>query len=189
MSAFLIVTLTALSSVYLLKIQREILPQYYFYYGQMLERPEDDISLIGMIFRTGIPLLAGLIAGSLAILFGCPASPEAYGLYVGLAITFLIIWPSIYYPASVLAYVDKKKKLYLLRIMFIALFALLGLLGGKLAVVFFQFLEWSTHKQLYAWIDSKAIVNNLISSVIYGAVIALLLYLDRKYLRPVSVKP
>ena len=64
MLSFTIVFVVALFSTYIFKKQKEFMPQNYFYYGQLLESSE-DISFLGMIFRTVIPLLAGLLTGTL----------------------------------------------------------------------------------------------------------------------------
>ena len=124
MLSFTIVFVVALFSTYIFKKQKEFMPQNYVYYGQLLESSE-DISFLGMIFRTVIPLLAGLLTGTLIILFRCPTTPENYGVLVGLFITFLVIWPSIYFPETVIEYKKKRNKLYLLRILFITLFGFL----------------------------------------------------------------
>ncbi len=188
MIGFIIVVAIALFSVYLLKIQKKIMPQHYFYYGQIFENPDTDISAPGLIFRTAIPFFAGLLTGILTIIAHCPKNPEVYGLSVGFVITFLVIWPSIYYPESVVEFKNKKKSLYLLRIMFVSLFCLLGLVGGKFSVLFFQFLQWSTKKQIYAWIDPKAIINNLVSTFIYAMLAVIVICFRRKYLKSITTK-
>lgn len=158
----------------LLKWQKRFSHSHYFYYSQLLERGDYDPSLFGIAYRTLIPFVCGVIAGLIGVGMGLTHSPARIGLTTGALAAFLVVWPSIIAPTenNPLEFRRRLKLLYLLRGMFVALYSMLGLMGGLLAPLLavgfasvFQ-IEWS------AWIDKKGIITNLLSEAILAVFIA-----------------
>jgi hypothetical protein len=180
----IVLSMTAVGLL-LLKLQKRFRYEHYFYYGKLLDGFDTQISFFGIIFRTSIPLLCGLFSGLLTIFYRCPRSPEFYGAVTGLATAFLVVWPSIYNPEDSVspAYYNRKKLLYVLRLMFVALFFSLGLLGGKLSVLTAQLASRAWGFEIASWIDAKGIATNLIASFLWLGIAAALGFGFKRVLR------
>lgn len=168
MESYMVVLVATALSLILLKIQKLLLPKQYFYFGKLIEGFDDNISLIGLLFRTSIPVLAGFFVGFFSLTHHFPRFPEVYGAVVGFLTAFMLIWPDIYNPSQINPiYSNKKSKLFILHFMVLALFTLLGFLGGKFALTFIQLFSPTLYAQILNWIDPKAIVSNLVSNLFW----------------------
>jgi len=168
-----------------LKSQKKIMRNNYFYFGRLIDGFDEDISILGLIARILIPLFFGLFIGIVSILLSFKNNPSIYGLSVGFFSAFLLVWPDFYNPELISPqYQNKKSKLYILYIIVIILFSLLGLLGASFGKVILQLGNFlGIVKDLYSnYIDTKAIINNLISSIIWAILSAIFIVIFAKFL-------
>lgn len=163
----------------LLRVQKLLMPQGYFYYGKLIEGYGEDVPFWGVAFRTSIPFIVGLVAGAV-ILWKYPGErPDHYGFLVGLLTSFLVIWPDIAHPELIsYPYNTMKGKLYTLHVMFLCLFSVMGFLGGRFSFYLLKAMHVFFSLRIPEWIDAKAIANNLVASIFYtiGAAIGLLIF-------------
>ena len=149
-----------------MKLQKRFRHQHYFYYGQLLDGVDANVSLFGIAFRTSIPLVCGSIAGIFAVIYNFAQLPRFYGLATGFLTGFLCVWPAILCPEQInpRVYIQKIKLLYLMRFMFVILYSVLGYMGGEFVSLFFQLAAKFTKFSIDNWIDARGIITNLIST-------------------------
>ncbi len=158
--SLLLIFLFSLVTMGLLKIQKRIMPKRYFHYERLIDGLDEDVSFFGVLFRTSIPIITGLLAGLTALKFQHIENLELIGAAVGFFSAFCLVWPDYYNPELISpTYARQKSKLYTLYIIVIMIFTLGGWAGGMLAPVL-------------ANIDTSVAISNLDGKGIYNSLIA-----------------
>jgi hypothetical protein len=148
----------------LLKLQKTIMPESYFYYARLIDGLSEDVSYLGVLFRTSVPLVTGLVAALAALSFQHIENPELIGLAVGFFSAFCLVWPDFYNPELISpTYAHQKSKLYILYLIVIIIFSLAGWLGGILAPFAYSNIDPSTATSN---LDFKSIFNGIVCAVI-----------------------
>ena len=149
-----------------MKLQKRFRHAHYFYYGQLLDGVDANASILGITYRTSIPLVCGCVAGVFAVILNFPRLPRFYGLATGFLTSFLCVWPAILCPEQINPpnLNDRVRLLNLMRLMFVVLYSTAGFLGGELASLLFQMTSRFGHISVGAWIDPRGIITNLIST-------------------------
>jgi MFS superfamily sulfate permease-like transporter len=143
----------------LLKIQKKIMPKRYFHYERLIDGLSEDVSYLGVLFRTSVPVITGLLAGLTALTFQHGENLKLIGAAVGFFSAFCLVWPDYYNPELISpTYANQKSKLYILYIIVIIIFSLGGWAGAMLAPVF-------------ANIDASVATSNLDAKEIYNGVV------------------
>jgi hypothetical protein len=189
MVELIIIFITTILTMLTLKFQKKIMQNNYFYFGRLIDGFDEDISILGLIARILIPLLFGLLIGLASILLNFKNDPTIYGMCVGFFSAFLLVWPDFYNPELISwRYANKKTKLYVIYIIVMLLFTLLGLFGASLAKIAIQLGNLlGIAKNLYSnYIDPKAIINNLISSIIWAILAAFFMIIFTKLLNQLN---
>lgn len=172
MGNYIFIFVMSLFGIGLLKLQKILMPKHYFFYAKLLDGIDEDISLLGAFIRTLMPLLIGLISGSIAIAFQLPASPQHYGFIIGLFSIFLLVWPDILNPELISPiYQRRKGKLYTLYLLVLLAFGLLGAVGGRLANSIYLH-----HVSILSWVDTKSIVNGLLATSLWTIIAVVIKY-------------
>ena len=174
---FAVVLLPAFAALWLFKRQSRFRHEHYFYFGQILDGSDDSqASLFGILYRILIPAFGGTVAALLSWSLSCAHRPEFYGIMTGGTIAFLVVWPSIFNqnPAVVLHYRDRLKYLWLMRLMFAALYTGLGFCGGVVVKVFLLAAFRAGRMPMPSWFDGKSLFTNLLSTAISTCVLVLI---------------
>lgn len=154
-------------SLYLYKNQKKLMPHAYFYFGQLIDGVDDNISWLGVLFRASVPLVMGFFTTLLIAMLTHTEPIAMYGLIVGLISAFLVVWPDIYRPELIApAYQKQKNRLYLLHVIFVLLFSFLGSIGAYLVSIFYIMIP-----ELRSLVDVKDIVKGLINDCLKGGIL------------------
>ncbi|MEX2411725.1 MAG: hypothetical protein WD607_10235 [Candidatus Paceibacterota bacterium] len=157
-----------------LKVQAKAMPTSYFYFSRLIDGLDEDISFIGATFRTIIPLLFGVVSAIFAGIISLQNTGIEYGSAIGFLTIFLLIWPDILNP-GLISPSNKKRigKLYLLYMLLLFTFTLLGAIGGYIGDSIVV-----NYSNIINLIDAQTIFNTLLVMMIW----AFLTYLIKYYI-------
>ena len=132
---FIFVILTMI----LLKFQKKLMPEKYFYFGRLMDGFDEDISLLGIFVRVLIPFVTSFCVSIVAVLFKFNISPGICAISVGFMSAFLLVWPDFYNPELISAkYQKQKKRLFILYFSVMILFSIAGYLGYSISMQLFK---------------------------------------------------
>ncbi|MFH1368327.1 MAG: hypothetical protein ABII64_04285 [Elusimicrobiota bacterium] len=172
MEQYVAIFVMSMTTMWLLKIQKRIMPKHYFYFGRLIDGIDAEISYMGLLFRISILLFTGFLIGIWANFESFPEPILYYGLAVGFFSAFSLVWPDFYNPELISPiYQTKKSKLYLLHILVIVFFSFLGSAGAQFSVSVVQFGYWMRANEIGAYIDTKAIFNHLLADSIWALLV------------------
>ena len=89
----LLIFLFSMGTMGLLKIQKKIMPKRYFYYERLIDGLSEDVSYLGVLFRTSVPLFSGFLVGTTALAFHHTENIELFGAAVGFLSAFCLVLP------------------------------------------------------------------------------------------------
>ncbi|MGY3570234.1 hypothetical protein [Vibrio paucivorans] len=163
--SLLLIFLFSLVTMGLLKVQKKIMPKRYFHYERLIDGLDEDVSFLGALFRSSIPVVTGLLAGLTALYFGYAENIKLVGASVGFFSAFCLVWPDYYNPELISPnYARQKAKLYTLYIMVAVIFTVGGFFGALLAPILFDIDTSAVTNHL----DAKDIVNSLVAAIIFA---------------------
>jgi hypothetical protein len=184
MLSYIFVFFMGLLGTLLLKFQVKLMPKRYFFYAHLIDGVEENISFVGAFVRTLMPFIIGAISGGLAIKFGISGAPQNLGMIAGFLSIFFIVWPDFLNPELISStYRRKRSKLYMLYVILLLAFSLIGYIGGSTINVLYPNLPG-----MLGWLDFKSIFNNLIAAVIFAAVSAILIKLYANSFQEAAIK-
>ncbi|WP_233268171.1 hypothetical protein [Vibrio metschnikovii] len=161
--SLLLIFLFSLVTMGLLKAQKKIMPKRYFHYGRLIDGLDEDVSFLGVLFRSSIPVITGLWAGWTALYFGYSENIKLVGASVGFFSAFCLVWPDYYNPELISPnYAKQKAKLYTLYSMVAVIFTVGGFLGAILATILFDIDTSSVSNYL----DYKDIITSLVTGIV-----------------------
>lgn len=163
--SLLLIFLFSLVTMGLLKAQKKIMPKRYFHYERLIDGLDEDVSFLGALFRSSIPVITGLSAGLTALYFGYTENIKLVGASVGFFSAFCLVWPDYYNPELISPnYAKQKAKLYTLYIMVAVIFTVGGLFGAFLAPFLIDIDTSAATNNL----DFKDIFNGLVGAIIFS---------------------
>ena len=149
-----------------LKYQSRLMPSKYFHYSRLIDGIEEDVSFLGAMVRTSIPIIFGSFFAIVAIKLGFENSVSSYGAFLGFLIIFFLIWPDILSPRFRTPYIRRNKgKLYLLYFILILAFPSLGAIGA-----FSTEFIIIKHPDFLALIDAQSITGGLIAMALWSVI-------------------
>lgn len=152
----------------LLKAQKKIMPKRYFHYERLIDGLDEDVSFLGALFRSSIPVITGLLAGLTALYFGYTENINLIGASVGFFSAFCLVWPDYYNPELISPnYAKQKAKLYTLYIMVAVIFTVGGFFGAFLAPLLME-IDTSAATNIF---DFKSIINSVVAAIIFSVLI------------------
>lgn len=90
MKIYVSIFILTLLTMMLLKYQKKLIPNHYFYFARLLDGFDDDITWTGVLFRIFIPTFTGFLAGIIAVIYHFPEAPMIYGSIVGFLSAFCL---------------------------------------------------------------------------------------------------
>ena len=172
--SLLLIFLFSLVTMGLLKVQKKIMPKRYFHYERLIDGLDEDVSFLGVLFRSSIPVITGFLAGLTALYFGYSENINLIGASVGFFSAFCLVWPDYYNPELISPnYAKQKAKLYTLYIMVAVIFTVGGFLGAFLAPLFMEIDTSAATDTL----DPKAIINSIVAAIVLSVLIFVLKWL------------
>ncbi len=163
--SLLLIFIFSLVTMGLLKAQKKIMPKRYFHYERLIDGVDEDISFLGALFRSSIPVFTGFLAGLTALYFGYSENIKLIGASVGFFSAFCLVWPDYYNPELISPnYARQKAKLYMLYIMVAVIFTVGGFLGAFLAPFWVDIDTSAATSNL----DFKDIFNGIVGAIIFS---------------------
>ncbi|MEI8609555.1 hypothetical protein P4S70_11265 [Enterovibrio sp. Hal110] len=169
--SLLLIFLFSLFTMGLLKAQKKIMPKRYFHYERLIDGLDEDVSFLGALFRSSIPVITGLFSGLTSLYFGYTENIKLIGASVGFFSAFCLVWPDYYNPELISPnYARQKAKLYTLYTMVAVIFTVGGYFGAFLAPLLVDIDTSAATNQL----DSKEIINGVVSAIIFSVLAVIL---------------